>query len=477
MSRRTAIGLSLAIAAAVLLFFFSPPGLSPEARRLAAVWGVVVVLWISEAIPLAVTAMLAPSLAVLFGVAPVRDAFAGFGDPVLYLLVGSFFLARAFELSGLGRRFAYSILTLPGIAGHPMRILPVYGSICYAISMWTSNTATTALMFPIGLSVLKAIEDGRTKGRYATCLLLLCAFGASIGGLATPVGTPPNLIGLGLIERAIGHRPTFLEWMAVAVPVSLVMLAGLMALFLFAVRNDPAAQPRPTPGLLAERATFGPWSLREKVVLGVFLFTVVLWLAPGFVAVVAGDAAPVSRRIAALLPESVAALLGAGLLFIVPAGGRPALLWDEGYDIDWSTIVLFGGGICLGTLMLSSGLAGSLGEILRAASGVTSPIGVVALVSGLAIFLSESSSNTASATLIVPIAIALSTAVQIDPVAPALAATAASSLGFMLPVSTAPNAIVFGSGRIRLIDMARYGIALDLFGFVVLVVTAALLLR
>ena len=481
MSRRTAIGLALAAALAALVLALPAPSLSPAAHRLGAIWIAVVVLWISEALPLPVTALLAPTAAILAGVAPAREAFAAFGDPVLFLLIGSFFLARAFETSGLGRRLALRLLTLRGVEGRPLVVLPLYGLLCFAISMWTSNTATAALMYPIGLSVLAALApadgDGAGGGRYAPALLLLCTFGASIGGLATPVGTPPNMIGLGLLERELGSRPTFLEWTALFLPVALVLHLAITALLVLWARRDAAAGARPTPALVAERLALGPWSARERGVAVIFGATIVLWLLPGAWALVAGDADPGTRRLTALLPESAAALLGSALLFAVPAGGRPVLTWEEGRAIDWGTIVLFGGGICLGGLLLSTGLGGAIADALRRATGVDDALGVTALVVVLAVFLSESSSNTASATLIVPIAIALARRVGVDPTVPALAATAAASLGFMLPVSTAPNAIVFGSGRIRLSVMARAGLLLDVLGIALLVAVAALLLR
>lgn len=456
------------------------PAITQQAHRLGAIWIAIVILWMSQALPLPVTGLLAPTLAVMAGVAPLREVFAAFGDPVLFLLVGSFFLARAFEVSGLGRRIALVLLTLPFVAGRPLRILPLYGLLCYAISMWTSNTATAALMFPIALSVLSMLGHGKAgagRERYATGLLLLCTFGASIGGLATPVGTPPNLIGLGLIERELGTRPSFLEWMTVFVPLSLALHLVMTAIFVVSARRDPAAAPRPTPGLVAERDRLGPWTPRERAVAAIFGGTIVLWLLPGVWSLFAGAADPVARRLSALLPETAAALLGAAFLFIVPAGGRPTMTWDEAKAIDWGTILLFGGGVCLGGLLLSTGLGEAIADALRRAAGLHDALGVTALGVVLAVFLSETSSNTAAATLIVPITIALCRNVGADPLVPALAATAASSLGFMLPVSTAPNAIVFGSGRVPLGVMMRYGIVLDFLGIALLIGVAALFLR
>jgi sodium-dependent dicarboxylate transporter 2/3/5 len=479
LTRRTILGLVLAVAGALAVLALPAPSLTPAAHRLGAIWVAVIILWISEALPLPVTALLAPTLAILAGVAGPRDAFAAFGDPVLFLLLGSFLLARAFEVTGLGRRIALRLLTLPGVSGRPLVMLPLYGLLCFAISMWTSNTATAALMLPIALSVLSALEPpgGTPDGRYASALLLLCTFGASIGGLGTPVGTPPNLIGLGLLERALGSRPSFVEWMAVMAPLALVLQAAITGVFLLAVRGDPAARPRPTPGLVQEREGLGPWSPRERGVAIVFGLTIVLWLLPGAWALAAGDRDPGTLRVAALLPESAAALLGAVLLFIVPAGNRPILTWIEARGIDFGTILLFGGGICLGGLLLSTGLGEAIADALRRATGASDALGVTALVVVLAVFLSESSSNTAAATLIVPIAIALATRIGVDPTIPALAATAASSLGFMLPVSTAPNAMVFGTGRIRLTTMIRYGLLLDLLGIALLIGAAGLLLN
>ncbi len=480
MNRRTAIGLALALVAAAIVLAIPAPSISPQAHRLGAIWIAIVILWMTEALPFAVSGLLAPTLVIMAGVATPRDAFAAFGDPVLFLLIGSFLLARAFESSGLGRRIALVLLTLPFVAGRPLRILPLYGLLCFTISMWTSNTATAALMFPIALSVLTMLGHGEAAGgreRYATALLLMCTFGASIGGLATPVGTPPNLIGLGLIERELGTRPSFLEWMTVFVPVSLALHLAMTAIFIVSARRDPAAAPRPTPGLIAERERLGPWTARERAVAGIFGGTIVLWLLPGLWELALGASDPLAGQLTRVLPETATALLGAAFLFIVPAGGRPTLTWEEARDIDWGTILLFGGGVCLGGLLLSSGLGGAIAEALRRAAGLHDALGVTALSVVLAVFLSETSSNTASATLIVPITIALSHSVGADPLVPALAATAASSLGFMLPVSTAPNAIVFGSGRVPLGVMIRYGLTLDLLGIGLLIGTAALFLR
>jgi sodium-dependent dicarboxylate transporter 2/3/5 len=455
--------------------------LEPAAHRLAAVLAAVVVLWVTEAIPMAMTAFLGVAVAVVLQVAPATAAFAPFADPLIFLFIGTFMLAQAIFVHGLDRRFAYAILALPGVGEHPGRVLVAYAAVACTLSMWISNTATTAMMFPIGLSLLAVLERQRGATRvppaYAAVLLLSNAFASSIGGLATPVGTPPNLIGVGFIRRETGAALPFFSWMALGLPVVTVVMAGILVVLW---RDGARRGSLHGIGALiaAERAALGPWTRGQINTMVAFAATVGLWVLPGAVALVAGQEHVAYSTLMAILPEGAVALLGAGLLFLLPTDLSKhefTLSWSEAVKIDWWIVFLYGGGIALGTLAFKTGLAEAMGRGLTDLLGVHSAFGLLALSTALATVLSETTSNTASANMVVPVVIAFARSAGIDPVLPAVGATMGASLGFMLPVSTPCNAIVYGSGRIPLPTMMRHGFVLDVIGVVTVITVVTLL--
>jgi sodium-dependent dicarboxylate transporter 2/3/5 len=455
--------------------WWSPSGLEPAAHRLAAVLAAVIVLWFTEAIPMAMTAFLGVAAAILLGVASPRQAFAPFADPLVFLFIGTFLIAQAIYYHRLDRRFAFAILALPGIGGRPGRVLAAYASATALLSMWISNTATTAMMFPIGVSLLHSLESlGERRPvspRFASALLLSTSFAASLGGLGTPVGTPPNLIGLGFVRRETGVDVPFFSWMALGVPVVALLLVLAVWRFTRAARGV-GIDGSIVAVVAAERRALGRWTRGQVNTVVAFAATVALWIAPGIAALALGADSPAARGLAALLPESVVALVGAGLLFVLPtrfSRHEFTLPWEEAVKIDWWIVFLYGGGIALGTLAFETGLAESLGRSLTGALGVRSELGLLALSTAVATLLSETTSNTASANMVVPVVIAFARSAGIDPVLPAIGATMGASLGFMMPVSTPCNAIVYASGRIPLRTMMGYGIALDVAGVIAIV--------
>ena len=470
---RGRIGAVLAPAVFVLLLVLPLPGLSPEAHRLAAVLGAVVVLWVTEALPLPVTALLGASACVLLQVAPAKEVFAPFADPLMFLFIGAFILARAIFLHGLDRRVAYAVLSLPWVGARPSRILFAFGAVTALISAWISNTATTAMMFGIGLSILAALRapgaEGAIDPRYPTALMLMTSFAASIGGLATPVGTPPNLIGLGFIRSQVGVDIAFFRWMLIGVPVVVVLFLFLYA-FLRAVAPAGVRElPAGAELIRREQERLGPWTAGQRSVALAFGITIALWVAPGVVAVVGGEGSGLYQGLTRRLPEGVAALLGAALLFVLPGKDGPAITWKEATQIDWGVVLLYGGGFALGVLSFRTGLAEAMGRGLTGLLPVEGRFGLLVASVLFAALLSETTSNTASANMVVPVVISIARAAGMDPLEPALGATLASSLGFMLPVSTPCNAIVYGSGYIPLGRMIRWGLVLDLAGVVVIV--------
>jgi sodium-dependent dicarboxylate transporter 2/3/5 len=470
---RRRVGALLAPAVFLLLLVLPLEGLQPAAHRLAAVLAAVVVLWVTEALPLPVTALLGASACVILGVAPAKEVFAPFADPLMFLFIGAFILARAIFLHGLDRRVAYAVLSLPWVGARPSRILLAFGAVTALISGWISNTATTAMMFGIGLSILAAL---RTPGatatidpRYATALMLMTSFAASIGGLATPVGTPPNVIGLGFIRSQLGVEISFFQWMLIGVPAVLllfcVLYSYLNAVAPAGVRELPAGAEL----IRRERERLGPWTRGQRSVAIAFLVTVALWIIPGVVAVVAGEESSAYQALLRTMPEGVAALLGALLLFVLPGNDGAAINWKEAVQIDWGVVLLYGGGFALGVLSVQTGLAEAIGRGLTGLLPIQGSFGMLVAAVLVAVVLSETTSNTASANMVVPVVISIAHAAGLDPLEPALGATMAASLGFMLPVSTPCNAIVYGSGYIPLGKMIRYGLVLDLAGTLVIV--------
>jgi sodium-dependent dicarboxylate transporter 2/3/5 len=290
--------------------------------------------------------------------------------------------------------------------------------------------------------------------------------------MATPVGTPPNLITIGFLEKNAGVKITFFQWMAFGLPLTLVMLAALGFYLNRACPAEPGLFAGSASWIQTERAKLGPLTSGERNVLIAFGVTVSLWLLPGFVAVVGGVDAPLYKALERYLPEAAAALIGAGLLFVLPVNirrGEFTIGWNEAQRIDWGTILLFGGGLALGEAMFTTGLAQWIGEGLAHALEARTGLGLTILFAVIAVLITETTSNTATANMIVPVAIAVAQAAKVDPVPPAVAACFGASLAFMLPVSTPPNAIVFGTGCVPLLKMVRHGIVLDLIGIAAII--------
>jgi len=489
--RRTA---GFLVAPAIFVSLLAAPlGLAAPAHRLAAILAAVVVLWVCESLPLAITAILGPILAVVLQVAPARQVFASFADPVVFVFIGGFMLAEAMFVHRLDRRIAFAALASRFVGSSAARALIVYGAVTTFISAWISDVATTAMMYPIGLAMAAhvvgagerddapvpdaAAAGGRSPGRspaarFALGMMLITSFGASVGGLATPVGTPPNLIGMGLIERVGGRKVTFLEWTALGLPAALILFGVVAAMFVWTCGRGLQLSTGGRAAVAAELKRLGPLSRGERNVLIAFGVTVLLWVAPGLFAIAGQGESAFARGLQASVPESVAAMLGATLLFLLPVHWTRrqfTLTWDQAARIEWGIVLLYGGGLALGDLAFTTGLAKALGEGLTSWTPAPTTFALTVLFTGVAIVLSETTSNTASANMIVPVAIAVAKASGVDPLAPALAATLGASMGFMMPISTPPNAIVYGSGHVPLTAMMRFGLVLDLAGFVVIV--------
>jgi sodium-dependent dicarboxylate transporter 2/3/5 len=461
------------------VYLLNPGGHPPEARRLLAIVALVIVWWMSEALPLPATALVGSALAIVAGVAPVKEVLAPYANPVIFLFLGSFLLAEAFRKYGLDRRVARFLLGLRAFAGSPRGLLAGLGLVSAALSSALSNTATAALLTPIGLGAVEAREGprGQRPRRFESAVLLAVAYGASIGGIATLIGTPPNLLAAGFLDELVGVEVSFTGWILFAAPISLAML--LVTLLVLRVtlarRLDaegtsavgavvPSARPEDPEEAAVHRA-----GVRWTVLAVLLAFT--LWTAPALARAVLCPSHPLAGALREHLPEAGVALLCAALLFAAPVSWRQrrfALTWREGERVNWGILLLFGGGLSLGMMAQATGLVEWAGEGVVRSGLATSPAGLMLVAIVTATTLSEFASNTASATLLIPIVIAAAGQAGFDPVAPALATALATSCAFVFPVSTPPNAIVFGTGRVPLTRMMRTGVFLDVATVVVI---------
>ncbi|MCR3721657.1 solute carrier family 13 (sodium-dependent dicarboxylate transporter), member 2/3/5 [Prauserella flava] len=487
-ARRT-IGLVLAPLVTVV-FLFLPTSLDGPQHKLAAILLGVVVLWVCEPVPIPIGGLIGVSAIVLLGVVPADEALAPFGSSTIFVFIGAFILAQAMLRHGLARRFAFLVLSLPGVGKTSARVVCAFGAITAVLSAAISNTATVAMLLPTAVGILAVIAELVRKDlpegtpfdplrlRIGVALMLMLAYGSGAGGLLTPIGSAPNLIGREFIEQATGQQISFLSWFLTALPVCIVMFLLLAGVLLLLNRPEIKRLSGIEDYVTAERAKLGRMSWAERNTLIAFGVTVTLWMVPGLVALVAGDDSAAYRTVSSHLDEGVVAVLGAALLFVLPtkwSNREFTLTWSEASRIDWGTIVLFGCGIIFGTLLAETQLAESIGTGAAAMLGLGSNIAILVFAVVLAVVISETTSNTAAASVVVPILIPVATAAGVDPFVPALAATFAASFGFMLPVSTPQNAIVYGSGAVPITKMVRSGFTFDIAGIVLVVLLLPLM--
>ncbi|TDD48446.1 SLC13 family permease [Saccharopolyspora elongata] len=466
-----------------IAFLLIPTQLEPAQHKLAAVLLGVIVLWVCEPVPIPVGGLIGVAAVVILGVMPPDDVLAPFGSSTVFTFIGAFILAQAMLRHGVARRFAFSILSLPGVGRSTSRVIIAFGVITCLLSSVVSNTATVAMLLPTAVGILAVIAElvrqklpeganfDPLRLRVGVALMLMLAYGASVGGLLTPIGSPPNLIGRGLIEEATGERISFLQWMAMAAPVCVPMFLVLAGTLLLLNRPEINKLSGVEDYVSGERAKLGPLSRAEKNTLIAFGITVALWVTPGVVALIAGNDSAAYDAVSERLDEGIVAVLGAALLFVLPTDWskrRFTLTWTEASRIDWGTVVLFGTGIIFGSLLSETGLAKTIGEGAASNLGFTSGVAITVFAIVLAVLVSETTSNTASAAVVVPIVIPVALAAGANPFVPALAATFAASFGFMLPVSTPQNAIVYGSGAVPITKMIRSGAVFDVAGAILI---------
>jgi len=470
-SKQNLAGLAVGLVAFVLIFlFFSPDELDRPAQVVAALGVLMAVWWATEAIPLAATALLPVVVFPLAGVATIKESAAPYADPIIFLFLGGFLVALAVERSQLHRRIALLIFRKLGKSGSGLVAGFMLASAL--ISMWISNTSTTLMLFPIAMSLALVVSEtspdlsGKERHDFKVALLLGLAYGASIGGVATLVGSPTNAFMAGFLLSEYGREIAFARWMLIGIPVSFVMLPLgwlLLTRFLFPVSFVSSEQTRAE---IARRyEALGPMSAAERRTAILFSLLVTGWIARK----------PIEAGLGLEgLSDSGVVMIAALLAFIIPSGtDRRALVdWSDTTRLPWGILLLFGGGLSLAAALSSSGLTLWLGQQLAPLGAINHILLVFALTS-LVIFLTELTSNVATTATLLPVVAALAVELGFDPLMLAVPVTIAASCAFMLPVATPPNAIVFSSGEIRIKEMMRAGFWLNIVS-IALVSSAAI---
>ena len=462
--------------ASLLAFLIPLPGLTRDAHALAAILTCVVCYWILEPIPLPVTSLVGTAVCVLFGLDSAKNIFASYGHPVIFLFIGSFLLGEAMTVHGVDRRMAAWMLSLSWVSARRSRILLALGAATAVISMWISNTAATALMLPIGLGVLSTLRtvSSENNGRYQTGAMLMLSYAATAGGMATIIGTPPNLIGTGVIAQQTAVSISFLTWMVFGLPLALLMFFVAWGLLLWFYPPSSAVLPEFAQSVRAQRSALGSWTTGQINACLAFGTAIVLWVGPGLLSAVLGPRHPAAIWLDIHVPNELVALFAASLLFMLPTDSRAGtftLSWKQAANINWGIILLFGGGLAFGDLMVRTGLSDAVGRAFVRLFGLGTIWSLTAVFIAAGVLISELTSNTASAGMLVPLAIAIAQASDVSPVPPALGACLGASLGFALPVSTPPNAIVYGTGLVPMRSMVRSGVAFDLVGAILIWMT------
>ena len=417
--------------------------------------------WVFEAVPIPVASLVPLSMLPLFGVLNSKQVAQAYGHKLVLLLLGGFLLSRAMEKSGAHRRIALKMVSLCGGGGGKSLILG-FMIASAGLSMWISNTATTLMMLPMVIAVLDGAEDKKIR----VPLLLGVAFAANVGGIGTPIGTPPNMVMIGYYETIKGVEISFLEWMKVGVPISITMVV-LIWLWLSRNVKTKSRVPLPSPGV---------WRKEEKRTMFVFFFTALAWMtrsAPfggwkSFFGFISENDVGLYNILANANDASVA-FIAVIILFCTPSGNKKnekLLDWETANKIPWGLIILVGSGICLGTAISESGLSEQAAKLLTGIDKLKT-VFVILCVALLVTFLTEITSNTATTVILMPILGAVSTASGIEPTLLLIPAAISASCAFMLPVATMPNAVVYGTGEFSIKRMVKEGFVLNLVGTLV----------
>jgi sodium-dependent dicarboxylate transporter 2/3/5 len=465
------IGFFVGILTACCIFYFGAKENSPALKSLA-IASIMIIWWITEALPIFLTSLLPIILFPLLGISDIKETTAHYANPVIYLFMGGFMIAIAMEKWNLHKRIALTIVKFTGTNANSI----IFGFMLstYFLSMWLSNTATAVMMLPIGVSIISLClneSNCNTKSarNFAICMMLGIAYGANIGGIATLIGTPPNLVLLAYIKEMYNYEISFSEWLIFGLPFSFALLYITYIITIKLIFPNNLGTIKGSASLIeGEIKNLGKFSAQEKSVLLIFIFTALLWIFREQI-----------NRIDFLknLNDSIIALIGAFLLFIVPSErkGKTLLNWNDMAQLPWGILLLFGGGLSLASGMEKAGVLDNIGSWatqLNLGNGIL----MMLLLTSIALFLTEVMSNVALATVFIPIVCIIAESMEKNALYFSIPITIAASCAFMMPMSTPPNAIVFSSGHIRIADMAKTGLILNLVSVILITLLAYFIL-
>ena len=447
----------------LILLFFHPEGLSKPANAVlaSAIW--IAVWWITEALPIAVTALLPIILFPLSGGLGLSETTASYGHKYVFLYIGGFILAIAIEKWNLHKRIALNIIKIVGT--NVVYIILGFMIATAFLSMWISNTATAVMILPIGMAIVSQLKDNPKTIEdenliFGKALMLAIAYSASIGGMATLIGTPPNLVLAGVVKETYGVEITFSQWFKFGFPIS-VLLLYICWLYLtkIAFKFKQKAFPGGRKEIINQLKSLGKITFEEKIVMVVFICTAFAWISRSFLI----------KQFIPAIDDTIIAITAGTVLFLLPSGsGKTRLLnWDDAIRLPWGIILLFGGGMALALGFEASGLAVWIGQQMTSLS--TMPLILILLILITSVnFLTEITSNLATTAMLLPVLVSMASAIGVHPYLLLLGATVAASCAFMLPVATPPNAVVFGSGYLKIEDMVRKGFWMNIISIILL---------
>lgn len=455
----------------IFLLLFNNPWLllNEEADRVIAVAVWMVIWWISEAVSISVTALIPLTIFPLLGIADMKVVTASYGSPIIFLFFGGFVMALALEKVELHKRIALNIIKITGTS--PNRVILGFMIATAFLSMWISNTATTVVMLPIALSVinlLKNDEDGFTSGdqKFALSLMLGIAYAANVGGIATIIGTPPNTVMVGFVESTYGIEISFLSWMIIGVPFSMLLLAIIYIILVKVIYSNTLPARNDSGSIIdLELRKLGPITNKEKRVLLIFLIAMILWVFRVYINYLTP---------AISLSDAGISMLAAFALFTIPfrdERGNFILDWSDTKKLPWGILILFGGGLALATGLASAGVIEYIGVLVSENVDISIVV-VVALMIAIVLFMTELMSNVALITIFAPVIAGVAIGMDQEILPILIPCTMAASCAFMLPMATPPNAIVFASGHIKVSEMAKAGIILNVISIIILIAFA-----
>ena len=458
------IGLILGPLLFILIrLFFSPEGLSEEANGVLASTAWIAIWWITEAIPIAATALLPIVLFPLSGSLDIGSTTASFGHKFVFLYLGGFIIAIAIEKWNLHKRIALNIINI--IGSNVQKIILGFMVATAFLSMWISNTATSVMMLPIGIAIIKQLKDNPETDKdenliFGKALMLAIAYSASIGGIATLIGTPPNLVLAGVVSETYGYEITFSQWFIFGFPISVILLFICWkyltsVAFTFKQKEFPGGKEE----IKRLLKTLGKITYEEKIVAIVFATTAFCWITRSFLL----------QRILPQLDDTIIAIVFALILFLIPSKtkNKKLISWKDTKNLPWGIILLFGGGMALAKGFETSGLALWIGNQMTTLVGVSTILLILILIAAVN-FLTEITSNLATTAMLLPVLAPMALTIDIHPFILMVGAAVAASCAFMLPVATPPNAVVFGSGYLRIPDMVSKGIVMNIISIIIL---------